>query len=131
IDRPIIRWPNGARLAFWVSPNVEHYEYTTPMDNGRNPWPRMTPPDVQSYAQRDYGNRVGFWRMLDVLDKHRITATVSLNTAVLEHYPEIAKAMVDRNYAFMYHGIYNTRYLLHQDEEAEREFYRDGIETIR
>src|SRR5262245_38411215 len=114
VDRPVIRWPNGARVAFWVSPNVEHYEYTPPEDPARAAWPRMTAPDVQSYAQRDYGNRVGFWRMVDVLDKHKITATVSLNVAVLEHYPEIRQAMVDRDYAYMYHGIYNTRYLLGQ-----------------
>ncbi len=131
VDRPRITWPNGARLAFWVSPNVEHYEYTPVVDSPRNPWPRTPFPDVQSYALRDYGNRVGFWRMVEVLDKHGLTATVSLNLAVLEHYPEIAKAMVDRDYDFMYHGIYNTRYLLSQTEAEEREFYRDGIDTLK
>ena len=131
IDRPRVQWPNGARLAFWVSPNVEHYEYTPPVDSARNAWPRTPFPDVQSYALRDYGNRVGFWRMVEVLDKHNLTATVSLNAGVLEHYPEVAKAMVDRDYAFMYHGIYNTRYLLGQSEAEEREFYRDGLETVK
>src|SRR4051812_34354088 len=36
IDRPIIRWPNGARVAFWVAPNIEHYEYLPPLDGVRN-----------------------------------------------------------------------------------------------
>ena len=53
----------------------------------RNPWPRVPYPDVQQYSHRDYGNRVGFWRMLEVLDKHGIKCGVSLNMAVLEHYP--------------------------------------------
>ena len=59
----------------------------------------------------DYGNRVGFWRMLEPLDKHGIRCCVSLNLAVLEHFPEIAEAMIERDYDYMSHGIYNTRYL--------------------
>ena len=62
-DRPIIKWPNNARVAFWVSPNVEFYEYPPP-STYRNPWPPH--PDVLHYSYRDYGNRVGFWRMLEV-----------------------------------------------------------------
>ena len=69
------------------------------------------------YSNRDYGNRIGFWRMLEPLDKHGIRCTISLNVAVLEHFPEIAQAMVERDYDFMSHGIYNTRYLVRQSEE--------------
>ena len=131
IDRPAIKWPNGARVAFWIAPNVEHYEYLPDYDGARDPWPRTPYPDVQQYAYRDYGNRVGFWRMLDVLDKHGIRCTVSLNEAVLEHFPEIGEAMVQRGWDFMSHGIYNTRYLSTYTEEQERLFYKDCIETLK
>ena len=131
IERPPIRWPNGARVALWIAPNVEHYEYLPDHDGVRTAWPRMPIPDVQQYSYRDYGNRVGFWRMTDVLDKHNIRCCVSLNLAVLEHFPEIGQAMIDRNYDFMSHGIYNTRYLNTLSEEEEREFYQDNIETLR
>ena len=131
IERPPIRWPNGARVALWIAPNVEHYEYLPDHDGVRTAWPRMPIPDVQQYSYRDYGNRVGFWRMTDVLDKHNIRCCVSLNLAVLEHFPEIGQAMIDRNYDFMSHGIYNTRYLNTLSEEEEREFYRDNIDTLR
>ena len=131
IERPPIKWPNGARVALWIAPNVEHYEYEPEFDGQRDPWPRMPYPDVQQYSYRDYGNRVGFWRMLEVLDKHNIRCCVSLNVAVLEHYPEIKDAMVERNWDFMSHGIYNTRYLNPMSEEQEREFYVDCIETLR
>jgi hypothetical protein len=47
IDRPIIKWPNNARVAFWVAPNSEHYEYMPPMDGVGNPWPRTPHPDVR------------------------------------------------------------------------------------
>jgi len=131
VDRPPITWPNNARVAFWVAPNVEHYEYLPDYDGVRNPWPRTPYPDAREYSYRDYGNRVGFWRMLEVLDQYRIKCCVSLNLAVLEHYPEVGKAMVERDWDFMSHGIYNTRYLNTCDEAQEREFYRDCIDTLK
>ena len=131
IDRPALKWPGNARVAVWVAPNIEHYEYLPVYDGLRNPWPRVPYPDVQQYSHRDYGNRVGFWRMLEVLDKHGIKCGVSLNMAVLEHYPEIAEAMVERDWDFMSHGIYNTQYIETYTEEQEREFYRDSIATLR
>ena len=131
IDRPKITWPNNARVAFWVAPNVEHYEYLPDYDGQRNPWPRMPYPDVREYSYRDYGNRAGFWRMTEVLDAYGIKCCVSLNLAVLEHYPEIGAVMVQRDCDFMSHGIYNTRYLNTYTEEQERAFYQDCIETLK
>ena len=131
IDRPIIRWPNSARVALWIAPNIEHYEYLPEYDGLRDPWPRTAYPDVQQYSYCDYGNRVGFWRMLDVLDRHSIRCTVNLNMAVLDHFPEVKEALVQRDWDFMSHGIYNTRYLTGYTEEQEREFYRDNIETLK
>ena len=133
IDRPIIKWPNDARVALWIAPNVEHYEYIPDFDGVREAWPRMPYPDTQQYSYKDYGNRMGFWRMLEPLDKYNIKCCVSLNLAVLEHFPEIAEAMIQRDWDFMSHGIYNTRYLDNHayTEEQEREFFRDNIETLR
>jgi peptidoglycan/xylan/chitin deacetylase (PgdA/CDA1 family) len=129
--RPPIRWPDGARIAVWVAPNLEHYEYRPPASPFGDPWPRTPHPDVMSYSSRDYGNRVGFWRMLEIFDRHRIRGTVSLNVTVLEHFPEIGQAMVERDWSFMSHGVYNTRYLFGATEEEEREFYRHTREVIR
>ena len=131
VDRPTIRWPGGARVALWVAPNLEHYEYLPVPNKYRNPWPRTPHPDVMNYGSRDYGNRVGFWRMLEVTDEHNVRCTVSLNVAVLEHYPEIRDAMVARDWDYMSHGIYNTRPLSGMDEEEERVFYEDTIETVK
>ena len=111
---------------------MEHYEYEPSSDKARNAWPRMpSPPDVQQYGYRDYGNRIGFWRMLEVLDKYNIKCGVSLNLAVLDHFPEIAEAMIQRGWDFMSHGIYNTRYLYSYTEKQEQEFYRDSIEILK
>ena len=63
--RPRIEWPGQARVAFWISPNVEHYEYLPAPNDVFNMFSRVPVPDVQQYAYRDYGNRVGFWRLAD------------------------------------------------------------------
>ncbi len=131
IDRPILKWPNNAQVALWIAPNIEHYEYLPEYDGVQDPWPRTPHPDVQQYSYRDYGNRIGFWRMLEVLDKYNIKGCASLNLAVLEHFPEIGEAMIQREWDFMSHGIYNTRYINTYTEEQEREFYRDCIETLK
>ena len=131
VDRPRITWPGGARVALWVSPNVEHYEYVPAFDGRRDPYPRSPWPDVRQYSYCDYGNRVGFWRMLDVLDRHAVRCTVSLNLAVLDHFPEVKDAMVARQWAFMSHGVYNTEYITTCSEEEERAFIRDNIERLK
>lgn len=130
-DRPVLRWPNGARVALWVVPNVEHYEYLPPDNKVRDPWPRTPHPDTMNYAYRDYGNRVGFWRMLEAMDKHQIRGTVSLNVAVLDHFPDIREAMVARDWDYMSHGIYNTRFLSGLSAAEERAVHKNVIETIR
>ena len=111
-------------------PNVEHYEYMPEPSTYRNPWPRTPHPDVMNYSYRDYGNRVAFWRMLEVIDKHQVPCTASLNTAVLEHFPEVRDAMVERDWDYMSHGVYNTRYICGATEDEERAFYRDTNETV-
>lgn len=121
IDREPIVWPGGARLALWVVPNIEHYEYLPPKQ-AVDPYPRTPHPDVRKFAYHDYGNRVGFWRMLEVLDRYEINCTVSLNVAVLDHYPEIADAMARRQWAYMSHGLYNTRYLTGMTRQEESRF---------
>ncbi len=133
VDRPVIRWPGGARVAFWLSPNVEYLEYDPPATS-RPPGfvgAGIPTPNLQWYRTRDYGNRVAFWRMLEVIDKHNIRCTASLNEAVLDHFPEIRDAMVARDWDYMSHGIYNNRTLHGVSEEDERRFYADCVETLK
>jgi len=131
VDRPRLTWPNNARIAVWVLPNVEHYEYQPVHQNVRNPWTRSPHPDVFGYGDKDYGNRVGFWRMTDLMDKHDIRCTISLNFSVIQHYPEIFEAMQARNYDYLCHGIYNTRYLWNLPEDQERAVMQDCVDTLR
>src|SRR3546814_14926077 len=76
----------------------------------RDPWPRSPHPDVLGYGQRDYGNRVGLWRMMEVTDRLGIPCTVSLNMAHWEHYQEIMAAMVELDRDVVCHGLHNSQY---------------------
>jgi allantoinase len=133
-SRPRVAWPNGARVALWITPNVEFYEFQPPPDPVRAhfAWKARSPhPDIVSYATRDYGNRVGLWRFIDVMDKHGLRPTASINAAVFDHFPEIVAALEERHWDYMCHGIYNTRYVWGMDIDAERALIRDGMETYR
>jgi len=120
LHRPRLAWPNGARVALWVCPNIEHYEWLPKFVRTRDPWPRSPHPDVLGYSQRDYGNRVGLWRLFAATDALGIRCTVSLSMAVIQHYPQILEAMEQRSWELMSHGIYNTRYHLDFSEAEER-----------
>ena len=87
IDGRASSGPAGARVAFWVAPNVEHYEYLPRLRRRPQSLAALPVSGRAGLSHFDYGNRVGFWRMLEVLDRYRIRCTVSLNLSVLDHYP--------------------------------------------
>ncbi len=135
--RPRIRWPNNARVAFWVIPNVEHYEYLPPAHaakqaSARHDNPDFPAPSLPVLVRRDYGNRVGFWRMLQSMDRFNIRCTVNINMAVLEHFPEVRDAMVSRNWDFCCHGMFNTRAAPRGlSVNEQRAFIQDSIEILK
>jgi hypothetical protein len=69
VDHPPVAWPNGAKVAVWVIPNIEHFHWE--IGSGA--------PDVRNHSRRDYGNRVGVWRLMEVMEKHGVRGTVALN----------------------------------------------------
>ncbi|GLP96265.1 polysaccharide deacetylase family protein [Paraferrimonas sedimenticola] len=128
-DRPKIQWPDGKRMAFWVAPNIEFYELNPPANPHRQAWPRPLP-DIGGYGIRDYGNRVGHVRQMELLDKYGIRGSISLSTALCQHHPEIIEMCKERNWEFFSHGIYNTRYTYGMSEVQERAMIKDSMETI-
>jgi peptidoglycan/xylan/chitin deacetylase (PgdA/CDA1 family) len=128
-DRPKIVWPGGKKLAFWIAPNIEYYEYTPPMNPKRPGWPKPAP-DVVGYSQRDWGNRVGHWRLMELLDRYDLRGSISLSVGLIDHHPEIIEACVARRWEFFSHGIYNTRYSYGMDEAQERAVIQDSIRSV-
>ena len=129
-DRPKIVWPGGKKLAFWIAPNIEFYEFDPPANPKRGGWPKPAP-DVVGYSQRDYGNRVGHWRLMELMDKYAMRGSVSLNVAMCDHCPEIIEASAARGWEFFSHGIYNTRYSYEMSEAQERAVIEDSIRTVQ
>lgn len=128
-ELPTIRWPGDARVAFWVAPNIEFYEVQPPANPVRPAWPRPLP-DILNTSWRDYGNRVGVWRCLDLFDQYGITGSVSLNSAMCGHLPEVVGAFRDRNWELFSHGIYNTRYLYGLTPEDEFKVLKESFDEI-
>ena len=128
-ERPAIQWPGGAKVAVYVGLNVEHFLIDRP---STSIWPGTADlvPDALNYGWRDYGARVGVWRMTESLDRHGIRASVLLNSDVAHHYPQIIKAGLERNWAWLAHGRTNS--ILHTDmtEDEERGVLTDIVDTI-
>lgn len=123
--RPPIRWPGGKRVAVWVVPNVEHYEFVPSVVGVRDAWPRCAPPDALNYPLKEYGIRVGLPRLLEVTDRLGIRCTVSLSLAVPVMFPELFNEMRLRQWDFLCHGLYNTHYLWNCPLDEERRFIAD------
>lgn len=128
-DRPKLEWPGGAKIAFWVAPNIEFYELDPPENPFRKPWP-LANPAVSGYSIRDYGNRVGHVRQMKLLDKYGVKGSVSLSAALCDHHPEIIEMCIERDWEFFSHGVYNTRYTYGLSEDQEREMIEDTVATI-
>jgi peptidoglycan/xylan/chitin deacetylase (PgdA/CDA1 family) len=123
--RPRITWPNGARVALWVIPNIETFPLHEPVPGGTG-----KVPDIINWAPRDYGNRVGIFRIMDVLTRHGLRGTVALNSEVCDDYPQIVEDAVTLGWEFMGHNQSNSRPLHLMSPEEERHVVFDTLERI-
>lgn len=129
VDRPVRRLPNGARIGVWITPNVEHFHWgkpgmaMTPMTTGLSP-------DVLNHAWRDYGARVGIWRVMEILSKHKIRATAALNAEVCDEYPRIVEEGSKLGWEWVAHGPTNSMLFTGMPEEAERPIIAGVIDRI-
>jgi len=126
IARPKLEWPNGARLALWVIPNIEFFSLAEKI-------PASTSnklPDIPSWAARDYGNRIGVFRFMEVFDRYGIRATVALNSDVCRYHPLIIEEGNKRRWEWMGHNLTNTRRLIDYPEGEEAGVIKTVLETI-
>jgi allantoinase len=130
VDRKPLRWPNGARVAVWVIPNIEHFLFDRPSTSVTAVTTSLVP-DVLNYSWRDYGVRVGIWRMMDVMGKHGVKGTVALNSDVCRHYPRIIEAGKQVGWEWMGHGSNNSTLINRQSEEEEKQLIKNVVDTIK
>jgi peptidoglycan/xylan/chitin deacetylase (PgdA/CDA1 family) len=125
VERPRLAWPNGAHVAVWVAPNIEHFRFEEPIPGGR-----PTTPDVPGYAVRDYGNRVAIWRMMRTLDRYGVRASVMLNAEVCQYEPQIIREGTQRGWEWLGHGLTNSRPLAGMAEDEEEQTIQETLRLI-
>jgi peptidoglycan/xylan/chitin deacetylase (PgdA/CDA1 family) len=137
-DAPRFAWPGGARIAFTITVILDYWELTPPADASRDP--RIVSPlgnffpDWLTWSQREYGARVGIFRVLETLDQFGLTPSVALGTEAARRYPELVDELVRRNACFLGHGGFATRRLSSrmtaEQERAAIAESRDQIATL-
>ena len=121
--RPRLNWPGNARVASFVLLHLEYWELMPDEASVRDPrhvgeFGSFTP-DYRTWTQRDYGNRVGIFRVLDVLDRYQIRAGVAVNALAAERYPYLIEQFKRRKYEFIAHGHSANRMISSKMSEAE------------
>ena len=117
-DRPPLQWPNGARLAVYIGFNLEHFAFGEGL--GARIAPASNEPDVLNHAWREYGNRVGVWRCLDLFNELALPTGALVNTALYEHCPEVVEAFATRGDELIAHGHTNAQRQSDLSEADER-----------
>ncbi len=131
--RPKLEWPDGARLALWVNPNVEFFGLDDVMPgnvNERVAREHARVPNVRNWSVRDYGNRVGIWRLMEVLSRYGIRASAALNSQVCDHHPEVIEEMLRLGWELIGHNETNALRVNEMPPEKERESIRRTLERI-
>ena len=133
--RKPLRWPDAARLALWPIVYLEYWEIDPPADAVRAPdvqgaWP-VIHPDYRTYSHREYGSRVGIFRVIEALDRHGLRATLAVNAAACARYRYVVDAALERGWEIAAHGTHATRIISSRMTEAEeRETIAQSIDAI-
>ena len=134
--RSVLKWPDGARVALCVIVDLEHYDWEMPADAPVAPGPVGglgigSFPDPRSFSHHEYGNRVGIFRVLSVLDKYGIKPTIAIDAVTAENYAFLIQECQKRDAEFIGHGT-TVRHIIHagMSEEEERKYIHDSLEAV-
>ena len=129
VERAPLSFPGGARVAFWIGLNIEHFQ----IDKAATsifPSTSTNVPDPMNYGWRDYGVRVGVWRMAELFDRFGIRPSVLVNSDACTYYPEIIEAGRKRGWPWLAHGKTNSVMQQGMNPEEERTFLTEVIDAI-
>ena len=118
------RWPGDAGLAVWVIPNIEFFPLDEPVPGGR------AVPDLNVWSKRDYGNRIGVFRLMDTLARFGFKGTVALNSDICTAHPQIVSEAMRLEWELMGHCESNTRALNTVPEDEEAAVIANVVATI-
>ncbi len=126
-ERPVLRWPGDARVAVAVVLSLEHADWYPPEGTlvppslRSGPYPRVL--DLHTVSQYEYGNRVGVFRITDVLDRHGIRPTVAMDAAVMRRSPFLVDHLLSLRAEFVGHGVSSDQLIsqaMTQEEELRQ-----------
>ncbi|MDX1485412.1 MAG: polysaccharide deacetylase family protein [Alphaproteobacteria bacterium] len=123
-DLLAFRWPGEARLALWVIPNIEFFPLDEPVPGGR------AVPDLNAWSKRDYGNRIGVFRLMDTLARFGVRGTVALNSDICTAHPQIVSECLRLEWELMGHCESNARALNAVPAEEEAAVVANTVATI-
>lgn len=131
-ERAPVRWPDGKSVAVWVVINLEWFPITTEGKPFLAPGHMQTPyPDYRHYTAREYGTRVGFYRLLDALENAGVVASVAVNSRIAERYPSIIADVVSAGHEIIAHSTdMNGTITTGLDEAKERELILESLGTL-
>ena len=126
--RPFYRWPDGKGLAVYLALNLETFAFGEGL--GAKLAPALGEPDVLNYAWRDYGNRVGAWRLLEAFDAFALPASVLVNTWLYDEAPQLIAAFRARGDEIVAHGRTNSERQGAMSEAEEAAMIAEATATI-
>jgi peptidoglycan/xylan/chitin deacetylase (PgdA/CDA1 family) len=132
-QREKVAWPGGARIALWVVTALEWFPLDMKGQPFKPPGALVTAyPDLRHYTLRDYGNRVGIFRVMQALDRHGIRASAAINAAVAARYPSLVTECTGRGWEIVGHGL-DMDHLQYEGlpVAAERELVAKSLATLR
>jgi peptidoglycan/xylan/chitin deacetylase (PgdA/CDA1 family) len=131
--RKKVAWPNGAKIALWITTELEYFGLDQPAKPFKAPGGMVTPyPDLRHFTTRDYGNRVGIQRIWTALDRHKIKSSAAVNARVAERYPYLVKQINARGDEIIAGGVDMSA--LHyggMDDATEAAQVKTAVETLR
>src|SRR6266699_1970229 len=127
VERKDYSWPGGKRLAFYVALNIEHFAFGAGL--GMDPV-RSGQQTTRNFAWRDYGNRIGNWRLFEILDELKLPASILLNSSVCYHYPQIVEKIKARGDDVLGHGRTNAELLRGMWEHDEARAIQECTDII-
>lgn len=129
--RPVL-WPDGKRVAVFLCVSLEWFPITPSDEPFRAPGHMVTPyPDYRHYTVRDYGNRVGVWRMLDAFSAAGVAASFATNAAVAERCPQLVEALQASGHEIIAHSTdMNGTITSSLPEDEERALVADALTRL-
>jgi len=128
VERKDYSWPDGRRLAFTVTTNIEWFAFGAGL--GNDPAKAGEPQTHRNYSWRDYGNRIGIWRLFDLLDELELPAGHCTNSLIYDYAPQITDAIRRRGDELIAHGRTNAENLRALWQSDEERLLREVTETI-